>query len=461
MTGENAWLSRFRPLMNRDEIRRRAAVTPARLSGLKRLSIEGAQDAINTALKELFVVTEQSLDILQMHVNRAFAFCVRVYPSEQAYVERLFTPNWLPHYERAILLTGLAGSGKTQLARAVPRVLPSDDEVFVGGPLQCKMPLEASAYVSFQSQETPRTALEKWLPIDTQGRVAASEKVAAPKPPKLGDSRVIELAGFEFYKRGIVSAIGDEYQFVTQSEGANAKLVRMLLALIYLGVPATNILNFSACHKLERRPQEERDRILARIIHVAPDAPDSADWKLLMAAYDRVLEEILGFRVVDRSEEVWQLTAASKRTIRRLFALGYRLTREAGRTRIELRDLERAFRTLEFAALRSDVEATIEMLARGAPINGRKDLWCPFGGNDWYRPAPETAPEQAIEAKIAAAYMEESLSPEQRRELAQLRQAEADSVPRQRVRSVVRGKQATNSATLLRNSQIHRASVKR
>lgn len=461
MTSDNAWLSRFRAIMDREEIRRRAAVTPAPLSGLELLPMEGAQDALNTTLEELFVVTEQALDVLQLHVNRAYAFCERVYPSERTYVERLFTPEWPLDHEPAILMTGLAGSGKSQLARALRRVLPSDDEVFVGGVLQHRMPLEASAYISFRSQATPRTALASWLPMDAQAQVDASAGVTVPKQPKLSDPRVFELVRFEFYKRGIVNAIGDEYQFLTQSERANAKLARMLLILIYLGVPVTNVLNFSACHKLVRRPQEERDRILTRIVHVVPEAPDAADWKLLMTAYDRLLEEVLAFRVADKSEAIWHLTAASKRTLRHLFALGYRIAREAGRTRIELSDLERAFRTLEFTALRVDVEATIETLARGAPLKGRQDLWCPFGGNDWYRPGPGTTPQQAIEAKIAAAFIEESLSQEQRRELAQLRGAETDSMPRQMVGPHARGKKAADSATLLRNCQIHRANLKR
>lgn len=464
MSSENAWLARFAQITCRKEIRRRAAMTPAPLRGLERLSTEDAGEAITVALKELFVVSEQALDILQLHVLRAFEYCKRVYPSEKVYVNRLYASKWeLEHDDAAILMTGLAGSGKSEIARALRRVLPSDSEVFVGSSLQRSMPLESSAYVSIRSQATPRTALAHWLPKDVQASSPEAQDMAPPKPSgqrRLSDADVIDLVRYEYYRRGIGCAIGDEYQFITQSEGANSKLARMLLTLVYLSVPVTNILNFSACHKLVRRPQEERDRILPKIVHVVPETPGAADWSMLMSAYDRLLEEVLDFKMTDHAEVIWYLTAASKRTLRRLISMGYRVARDGKRTRIEVSDLERAFRMGEFTVLRSDVEATIEMLARGAPPKGRQDLWCPFGGNDWHKPSPATTPERAFEAKIAAAFVEESLSPEQRNELNRMRRTET-AVLVGKVKSGAQGQKKHDSATLLRNSQIHLTGLKR
>jgi energy-coupling factor transporter ATP-binding protein EcfA2 len=453
----NPWQSRFSHLTGRDAIKKRAAVAPTLPPSLDRLDIAVAQDLIDVALKELFVVTERVLDVLELHVNRAKAFSERVYPSEASYVARRFAATWTQELESATLMSGPAGSGKSQLARALLRVLPVNDEIYVGGALQAKVPLQATAYISFKSQATPRGALCSWLPADAQPQASA----AVTRQPRISDSQVIEMVGYEFYRRGVVTAIGDEFQFVTQSSDANASLARVMLALIYLGVPVTNILNYSACYKLQRRPHEERDRLLANIVHLLPEAPESSDWQLLMSAYDKLLKPVLSFSMASEAEQIWNLTAASKRTFRRLITQSYRLAREAGRTRLKLGDLRQTYVNIGFSAIRADVEATLEMLSRGAPPRGRPDLWCPFGGNDWHRPKPDATKPHSIEPDIAARHLEESLAPEPRRELERLRATANGHDGNSTAKASKKQVKLLDAATLIQNGRAHRSTLKR
>ncbi|MBN8779571.1 MULTISPECIES: hypothetical protein [unclassified Thiobacillus] len=106
------------------------------------------------------------------------------------------------------------------------------------------------------------------------------------------------------------------------------RATQILLSMSYLGLPMVNIANFSLVHKLMQRPQEDRQRLLAKPCVLVPDSPESQDWIQTLATYRAVASDVLVYDPVNDAKYIFLLSAGIKRLVVRLLVLGYRISRK-------------------------------------------------------------------------------------------------------------------------------------
>ena len=354
----NLWAERFTSLVNREEIRRRAAVQPAAISGWDTLSKVDAGRLIAAELTKVFYPTEQCVDILFEWVSDARAHCVEMYGSEHTFIERIYLPEPpLPQFCFPICLTGLAGTGKSTLCGALKRLMPepgqvetADGDVF---------PFTSYQSITIQSASSPSDVLVK---LTNQNG-----------PKRLLSGLVRKRA----YRDGWALLLLDEFQFATQSSSASTRITQMLMETCYIGIPVVYVANFSMLHKLMSRNQEDQHRLLGKVRILRPESSESDDWQTLLRWYRDVAPEVFAFDPDADAEGIHHLTMGVKRSVVTLLRIAFERAFSASGV-VTLGGMEDASRSAEFAPYRKDVEAMLAL--HGAFRNKRKDLWCPVDG---------------------------------------------------------------------------------
>jgi hypothetical protein len=226
------------------------------------------------------------------------------------------------------------------------------------------------------------------------------------------DARLCEYAGRIAHRHGVALLVADEWQFVTQSAGANAVLTRLLHALRYVGLPLVFVANYSLVSRLAQRSQEDQHRLLSHPIVVRPDAPDDASTLDLYREYHLASEGVLLQDSKEQAEQIHDYTRGLKRNRIALLTLSFRIACAAGKEAVRTEHLEAAYKSMEFARFRNEAE-----LLRRQDLTGRearKDLWCPF-------PLPSTEAAQAAEResdreqeRLSTKVLKASLTPKER-----------------------------------------------
>ena len=152
----------------------------------------------------------------------------------------------------------------------------------------------------------------------------------------------------------------------------------------YCGLPTIYIANYSLLYRLLRRPQEDRDRLLADVIIMAPDGPESSDWAQTLAALMAAAPEV--FRIDSESDgaQFHRYCAGIKRTAANLLVAGYRMARvqrpDHEDIYVTMAHIQAAYQSMPFAVHRADVEIITQQLILGRQVNRKhRDLWCPLG----------------------------------------------------------------------------------
>lgn len=360
------WAARFPPLLDKEEIRRRATRLATPVASIHQLPIEAACKALADAVKQVCYPTVQFVDVLHQLVDRALGHCLLRYPDMRSFSSNIYRQDPpLPKFVPPTCLTGLAGIGKSCLADALERVLPAD------GYLLC--PPESSPF--------PLRSL--WR-IDVQTRSSLKD-IFAPLggiDGSLADQ--LKTARKRAYRDGVSLVLADEFQFLTASSSANTRISQTLLSLGYCGLPAVYVANYSLLYRLLRRPQEDRDRLLSDAIFMTPDGPESEDWAQTLAALIAVAPGV--FRVDPESDgpRFHRYCAGIKRTAGCLLVAGYRVARMQrlydGNADVTMEHIHAAYQSVPFAALRADTEIITQQFILGRQVDRlRRDLWCPLG----------------------------------------------------------------------------------
>ena len=104
---------------------RRKIVMPAiQAEGLQTLPVEKACEVLKTSFKNIFVPSDAHCEILGRCVGRISAFTSSNYPDVRTYLERINSEVKVGEYQ-VMCLTGVAGLGKSQLLKALERLLPA------------------------------------------------------------------------------------------------------------------------------------------------------------------------------------------------------------------------------------------------------------------------------------------------------------------------------------------------
>lgn len=260
---ENLWVERFIPLLNRDEIRRKVEVPPRLFADYEQLSPVEATKELEKRLKEAFFPSNQCIDILQEWVGLALAHCRTHYHGQRDFLAALYDKEVpLPEFNFPMCLTGLAGSGKSQMLKALGRLMPQKS--------------------SYMGMDRTKFGLESHKVLTVKAKGSVTDILESLTGQSGGMSELTNVARKQAFRDGWALLGIDEFQFLTQSDKANTKLVQVLMSVCYLGIPVVFAANYSMLHKLIRRNQEDRQRLLGNVWGLIPESPNSQDWVTLL-----------------------------------------------------------------------------------------------------------------------------------------------------------------------------------
>lgn len=404
----NPWVARYLPLLDGDEIKQRARFSPPTIVGLDGLPTQDAVKTIEQALEAIYVPSDYGCAILRRLVERAISHARTNYPGNAIYLSNLYAEHdSLAPEVRPLCLTGLAGVGKSQLLRALSRVLPIDDSVAVGhGHV---LPLRSRWDISVRAKATLTQVLLPFI---------HDEGTTQPKRIALQELR--QGCRRRLYRDGVALLTADEFQFYTQSTTANTRVTQALMFLSYLGVPWVFAANYSLCHRLLSRPQEDTQRLLADPIVLLPDAPDSEAWAGYLGECVRVAGEWLQIDPARDGKALHRYSAGLKRLVVCLVGIAYGHARESGKKSISIADIERAYCSTQFTSNRRDVEVICEQQLTGRMV--REDLWCPFDLPKSVTAIVAERLSREREQRAVAELVESSLNVQEKVQLAQERE---------------------------------------
>ena len=385
----DTWTSRYRDALDLDVIRQRATVRGTALHGLNSLPIEVACSLLRDGLKAVFLPTERCCTLIRREVERALAHALKVYQDPKEVLRTGYSGFMSVEPYMPTLITGPAGSGKTQLRLAIGRVLNGRREVWIDES-HPRVPLIDYVECAVGNQKSVSGVLR---PLAGPEIAAGRVKIKAPELPDQC-ARWQRLCG--------TCLLGaDEMQFMTQSANATVLITSTMLAIAELQLPWFAIANYSLGWKLSSRPAEATQRLLGNPTLMLPDPPDSADWVALLNEYEVVAGELFSFKLTSQTIGFWNLSAGLKRELVKLLVHSYRLARRSGAKTITWEHVKLAFASVEFSVPRRDINLLIAHAAQGGDL--RKDLECPFSGTEIneQKQAYEEKLRQARAAKVA------------------------------------------------------------
>ena len=362
----NVWIDRFTSL-TRDDVRRLSAFQPKPLTGLRKMHYSDAAGLLDVAGRDLFVPTHQNVELMLSWLAIAGGHCRRTYPDSRT-IRAAFQsgatvfPSYLPR-----CLTGLAGTGKTSLFEAFNRILSARTMINLGAGFQ-DYALQATVYVKMQKALSKTQFLKAFL------------EAISPDSAELAVKNLLRELLLKMHRYGVGFAISDEFQHASGSAVANTIATQLLLQKTSFCVPNLFATNFSMCHKLLRRPQEDRDRLFSNVTVIEPDAIKSQDWIDTVEGYLNIIpEESEGLQLTEVADYLYPRTFGLKRQLALLLRIAYIVMHRSGDKRIHPAHIDQAYKSREYSAARDDVE----ILQRQAAIRHclKKDLWCPFQGS--------------------------------------------------------------------------------
>ena len=403
----NPWVDRFRAVDDLDVIRQRTRIRAEPLHLLHQDPAKLATARMHHALSRIFYPTQRSCEIIQSVVQAALGHAQMYHASSHAHLSRAYLDKLDIEPYVPMMLTGLAGTGKTQIRKAIGRLL-SEESTIKPDAGHGEMPLVSMRSIAVRSRNRLSSLL---LPLANPELANRSARL------KVGD--LPDACAHWLHMTGVCLVVVDELQFLTQSRSANTFVAQALLAITYLRTPVLVLANYSLGHRLKRRPSEELQRLLGQHMVLLPDPPDSADWQTILREYQRTVPDVFTFDFVKQATSLWAFSAGVKRELVTLLVLAYDLARKKRRTEVSWADVEVAYTTSEYSMSRRDIEA-LKLYGIGSSAL-REDLQCPFPIAASEEAAYAQALRKSRSSEVAVQCLDAVLTQRERGALAELK----------------------------------------
>lgn len=404
---KNHWAARFESLIDPAVIKQRAEIKVPPLVDLAEMPVDLACKRLEIALETIFHPTTQCVAILQRLFGIAHAHCVVTYPDSNAFLRGVYADEKpLPSFSPPICLTGLSGVGKSKLLDAFRRLQAPEKEVTVDTSHPPFL-LSGAWSATIQARSSPKDVLRTLAGMDD------SPAELIKRCRKLG------------FRDGVPFILADEFQFATGSENANARLSQMLFSLCYIGIPFLFAANYSLLHRLQRRPEEEQQRLLSNPIVLATDAWNSIDWMETIEAQRVVAPNYLRFDHAGDAKELHAYSAGRKRAMAQLILIAFR-QQYPNRGVVDIRAIRNAYQSAEYARYKDQAEILAAQAINNNYEPKRKDLRCPI-------PEGLTKAQQFLEyainereEKVAEVELEAVLNRNERKTVHEIRKKKTD-----------------------------------
>lgn len=353
--------------LDREEIRRRARTDGSPLGNLQLLPRGQVAPVLRRALEKVYIPTEHSLDVLQALLGILVAYADAEFPTTAAVLRQLHSLD-IPCVQRgAMCMAALAGLGKTATLRAFGRVLSVDRRVELG---QSVGSVSARGFIHLTATEAASAA----------GILRELERTLGGSGESGSKGALIRSIRKKLVLQGVCLLAFDESQMITGSAGANTRVTQIIYLLASLGPPLVYGANFSLCHKLLRRPQEDTRRLFSDHIVMRPECPKSKDWEAVVEGFLRVLGETSSLNAKRDAPRIHALCYGINDYAIRLLCLATERAVNAKR-KVQVDDLE----WVAMESPRFHVERSIVRTLRSQDLTGQcieKSLWCPLGTQD-------------------------------------------------------------------------------
>ena len=397
----NPWSERFRRLSKEYIVEKVTSIPdPYDLDGDE--SGERLAREFLKRYKHLFVPTNQLVGLVTRLVDIARAHSETTYTDVMSFIAGCYSnDNELPldDFVASICIAGPAGIGKSSLKDAICRVL--DGEIEIDVPNHGIVTAVTCWSSRMIPSLNPSSLTHAYLEADGFN-VSQSTK------------GLLETVRHRAYGRGVCMGLMDETQFNSMSSNANAQVAGTLIRFGEFGIPNVFFCNYSLGHKLLRRPQQDQHRILGRVWLILPDGEESNDWAKTVSAAQHLMPGMIEIDLLDIREQLHFWTAGIPRLLGELICLAIVDAADRG-ARVTEVTLERAFKSLEYAGNRSDIELMYQQFKTNKQASrSRPDLWCPWPLEDSQLARLGSAAAKQAEREFLSKAAESMLTPEEK-----------------------------------------------
>lgn len=370
-------------------------------------NVDANAEELRAALFSIFLCSEQVNRVIRQILSTGQGHAHVHYASDLQVIGDTYKSNpWGSATAPAIMLTGLAGVGKTECLNALRRLLKVRESC-IDMPMHKNMRHVPAWFMSLRENSTINSLLHPHLELPG----LCADRLSEGKAIKL--DKLLELARRASRRDGTCLALVDELQFQSLGSQANTRVTAMLLNLLSLGPRLIYVCNYSLGHRLKSRRQEDRQRLLAHPINLDPERPDSACFQRLLKEYFSVLPDDFALEVTDAAELIHRYTFGIKRSVVNLLCLSWRIAKsKRGRlTKVGLDDLKLAYHSQSFYAYREDTEALWRSTMGDKDV--REDLINPFGRDEDARAKVVTATSAVQEwrRQVAEGHIYDMMTP--------------------------------------------------
>lgn len=408
------WDAWFEGLASDTELRRCVTLRPDPLTDLHSGSPVAACEQLRDAWRNTYTPSDEHLAVIRQLLERARLNAARRIVTAQAFETAIYSQSpVIPQDQEIWGLCGLAGVGKTAAVKAVVRALTPAAQALIS-PSVLVAPRPA-IHATIRAQHAASSVLQSLAnPLFTTGRKSV-------RPAEMANHLRQWL-----YNQATQLLLVDELQSMTRSEQSSTLIANLLTELNELGPSLVYIFNYSLGHKLLRRPQEDKDRLLVKTLVLNPLASTDPHWHRVVSEHTRIAPKLFNIDAERDAPELYRLTAGLHRLLGDLLLHACHIAWPSTVARsVSMADVRAAYRSGLYASHRDDVEALQSLAFNGRLRESRKDLVCPFADGAGDRGLAETPTRRTahpLTPTPAAVHMFKSaLTMEERSVLAALR----------------------------------------